>query len=241
MDKPIAMGHQPNYLPYLGFFDKVAKCDKFVIVDHVQYVKRGTFGWMHRNQIKTPNGPIWLSVPILSKHKYQQKICDARINNNIPWRRKHWRSIKLNYQKAPHFKKYSDFFEDLYSKDWYYLVDISEAIIKYVIKELGINVEVYRSSKMDYKFISEGTGVIIDLCKALNTDIYLSGIHGKDYLDFELLAQHNIKVLYQNYKHPVYNQLYGEFIPHMSIIDLLFNEGVKSLEIITKNQNLQEL
>lgn len=241
MKNNIAVGHQPNYLPYLGFFDKIARCNKFVIVDTVQYVKRGPFGWIHRNKIKTPAGELWLSVPILSKGKFEQKICDAEINNNICWQRKHWKSILINYHKSPYFKKYSDFFEELYLQKWIYLADINEAIIKFIIKILNIDVEIYRSSKMNYNFTGQGTGVIIDICNALGCDTYLSGIHGRDYLDIELLKKNNIKILFQNYNHPVYNQLHGQFIPYMSIIDLLFNEGDKSLKILTDNQIIEEL
>src|SRR3989338_6081487 len=96
-------GHQPNYIPYAGFFHKIVQAEAFVIVDNVQFVKRGPFGWIHRNKIRTQSGWDWLTVPVITKGKFSQKINETIIDNKMPWRRKHWKTIEFNYRKAPHF------------------------------------------------------------------------------------------------------------------------------------------
>ncbi|MEK6732136.1 MAG: WbqC family protein [Candidatus Omnitrophota bacterium] len=226
----ILSAHQPNYLPYIGFFNKVANCDVFAIWDTVQFVKRGTFGWINRNKIKTRKGWMWLTVPVFTKGKYDQLILDTRINNDIPWQRKHWKSICLNYNKAPYFNKYSDFFEDIYKKKWDRLADLNETIIRYILDIFGIKTRIVRCS--NFLLNSEGTSLIIDTCKKTGADTFLSGKHGKDYLDEEKFRGNSIKLIYQNFKHPCYKQLHGPFIENLSIIDLLFNEGPDSIKLL---------
>ena len=251
----IITGHQPNYLPYLGFFHKITMCDVFVIVDTVQYVKRGPFGWINRNKIRTPEGWIWLTVPVLSKGKYTQNIIDTMIDNAKPWEHKHWRSINLSYQKAPYFNLYKDFFQKLYETKWEKLADLNEAAIKYIISALGIKVEITKTSlieaeghasgqatgrsagRLDRSAVADnGTDLIIDMCKKLGADTYVHGKHGKDYIDPSKFADNNIKCIYQEFNHPVYHQVYEPFIPEMSIIDLLFNHGPESLSVLIGSQ-----
>lgn len=234
----ILSAHQPNYLPYIGFFNKIANCDVFAIWDTVQFVKRGPFGWQHRNKIRTKNGCIWLTVPVLTKGKFQQPIIETYINNSMPWQRKHWRSIYLNYSKAPYFNKYSGFFEEVYKKRWEKLADLSEAIIRYIVGILGIKTKIIKCS--DLMLNSHGTDLIIEACKKIGSDTFLSGKHGKEYLDEERFKENNIKLTYQNFKHPCYRQLYEPFIENMSVVDLLFNEGENSLKIIQMRPQLTE-
>ena len=226
----ILTAHQPNYLPYLGFFHKAATADVFAIWDTVQFVKGGPFGWQCRNKIRTKDGWTWLSVPMLSKGRYKQLISEAHINNDAPWRRKHWRSIYLNYKDALYFMKYSDFFEELYKREWDRLVDISEVIIRYLMEVLGIKPKVIKCS--DLGLHSQGTDLIIDVCKKIGADTFLSGKHGKDYLDEEKLRNNNIRLMYQDFTHPRYKQLYEPFVENLSVIDLLCNEGDASLSIL---------
>src|SRR3990172_12538461 len=109
---------QPGYLPWLGFFEQMYQVDLFVIYDEVQYDKRS---WRNRNRIRTVDGWCWLTVPVLAKGLFEQKVPEVRINNNLPWRRKHWKSLHVNYKKAPYFRKYADYFEDVYKRDWEFL------------------------------------------------------------------------------------------------------------------------
>ncbi|MDD5084849.1 MAG: WbqC family protein [Candidatus Omnitrophica bacterium] len=231
----ILTGHQPNYLPYLGFFHKIAMSDVFVIVDTVQFVKRGTFGWMHRNKIRTPDGWQWLSLPVLSKGKFTQSILEAKINNATPWRRKHWKTIEQNYKNAPYLPKYAEFFRNAYEKEWEYFAPLSESIIRFLIKALDIKVDILKASELGVSPKNEGNGtdLIIELCKKTKADTYLHGPHGRDYINEAKFKENSIKCVYQSFEHPVYNQLYEPFIPNMAIIDLLFNHGEKSLAILT--------
>ena len=227
----ILAGHQPNYLPYLGFFHKIYHCDLFVIVDNVQFVKRGTFGWMNRNQIKTVSGPIWLTVPVLVKGKFHQMIQETKINHELPWGRKHWKSLTANYSKAPHFSSYADFFEEIYTRrTWENFSDLSAAIILYLMQALGIQKPVKTSSELGAS--GKGGELILDLCEKAGADAYLHGKHGKDYIEEAKFKQKNIRCLYQEFEHPVYRQQFGDFIPNMSVIDLLFNHGKESLDIL---------
>lgn len=227
----ILTGHQPNYLPYLGFFHKLAYSDVFAIVDNVQFVKRGTFGWMNRNRIRTKDGWMWLTVPVLTKGKYHQLIIETKINNDLPWARKHFNAIYHNYHTAPYFKKYSGFFEDIYKRRWDNLVDLNIEIILYIIKELGVKIKkIVKCSDIGVK--GKASEYVIDICKRLNADTYLSGLHGKDYLDEKLFLEENIKLSYQEFVHPVYKQQFEGFVPGLSVIDLLFNCGPESLGIL---------
>lgn len=232
----ILAGHQPNYLPYIGFFHKAANCDVFALWDSVQFVKRGTFGWINRNKIKTHKGWMWLTVPVLTKGKYTQLIMDTHINNDISWQKKHWKSIYLNYNKAPYFSKYSDFFKQIYQKKWDRLADLNETIIKYIIDIFEIKVKIIRCS--NFLLNSDGTALIIDVCKETGADTFLSGTHGKDYLDEAEFKKNNIKLIYQNFEHPCYNQLHGPFIENLSIIDLLFNEGPGSINCLCRQKKI---
>ncbi|MBI4834012.1 MAG: WbqC family protein [Planctomycetes bacterium] len=226
----IISGHQPNYLPYIGFFHKASLCDKFVIVDNVQYVKRGPFGWINRNKIRTSEGWQWLTVPVLSKGKYTQNITDTMIDNSKPWQHQHWRAISLAYQKAPYFKEHKEFFRKIYETRWEKLPELSEAIIKYLVNALGIKAEFTRSSSIGAQ--GKGTDLIIDMCKRIGADAYIHGKHGKDYIDPDKFTDNNIKCIYQEFRHPVYKQVYEPFIEELSVIDLLFNCGPESLNIL---------
>src|SRR3989338_9424263 len=158
----ILSAHQPNYLPYIGFFHKMANSDIFAIWDTVQFVKRGTFGWMNRNRIKTQNGWMWLTVPVLTKGRYEQLIIDTCINNDLPWQRKHWKTIYLNYHKAVYFDKYSAFFEEFYKKRWEKFTDLSETAIRYIAEMLDIKTKIIKCS--DLMLNSRGTDLIIAVC-----------------------------------------------------------------------------
>jgi hypothetical protein len=226
----ILAAHQPNYLPYLGFFHKIAQADIFVILDNVQFVKGGKFGWMNRNRIRSKDGWIWLTVPVLTKGKFQQLIMDTQINNILPWGKKHFNALYHNYHRAPYFTKYSGFFEEMYKRQWEKFSDLSIEIIAYLIKELGIHVQIAKGSEIDA--CGKAADHVVNICKKLNADTYISGLHGKDYLDESLFLKENIKLSYQDFIHPVYKQQFAGFVPELSTIDLLFNYGPDSLDIL---------
>lgn len=214
--------HQPQYLPWIGYFDKIKKSDIFVILDNVQYKKRE---YQNRNQIRTKDGSLWLTVPVKTKSKYFQKIKEVEIDNTASWNQKHWQSIVSNYSKAEFFNKHRNFFDEVYKNNWIKLIDLNLHIINYMIEVFDIKTVIHFESEFD--ITTEKTDRIIDLCKKINADAYLSGTGGKNYLEEEKFSTNNIKLLYQEFKHPVYKQVYGEFMPYMSAIDLLFNTGSK--------------
>jgi len=223
--------HQPEYLPYIGFFHKLMNCDKFVLLDHVQFSKNL---FQNRNRIRTDAGEFFLTVPVFTKGKHGQSISEVQIDNKRNWQNKHWRSIELNYHKTEFFEEYKKNFEEIYSKKWETLTLLNENIIRYLANQLGINIEIVKSS--EFKPAGSKTDMLIDLCKKLNADTYLSGEGGRRYIDITKFEKNNLTHLYTNFKHPTYNQQFEPFIPNMSVIDLLFNHGSKtSREIIQKS------
>lgn len=221
---------QPGYLPYLGFFKKIQSSDIFVYLDDVQY-ERGD--WDNRNKIRTYEGSIWLTVPVLNK--FGQKLNEVNIANNQDWNKKHRLTIKTNYQKAPYFAKYWKKIDSILSKKWEKLIDLNLALIKYFNSELDLQTRTVKSSELQIN--SVGSQRLLDICKELGAKTYLSGEIGKNYLDEKIFRNEGIKVIYEKFKHPIYHQFHGEFIPNMSIVDLLFNEGENAREILLKSTN----
>ena len=223
----ILTAHQPAYLPWLGLLHKMAISDTYVYLDNVQFEKNS---FTNRNKIKSVNGPIWLTVPVSLKNHIKKTIKEIKIASNLDWRKKHWKSLYLNYKKTPFFNRYSDFFENIYKKQWYYLTDLNEYMLKWFLKEIGIKAKYYKASEINFKRYK--SDLVLDICKKLKADLYVSGAMGKDYIKEKNFSRESIKIYYQNYKHPQYSQLHGDFLPYMSIIDLLFNYGDKTLEIL---------
>ena len=229
----VLTGHQPNYLPYLGFFHKVALSDRFLIVDNVQFVKRGTFGWMHRNRIRTgsPQGWDWLSLPVLTKGRYTQKVSEAVIDPAVPWARKHWRAIEWNYRRAKYFKEYGAEFEALYEKPWKAFCELACALIELLLRLVGIPRTCDRTSALGVT--GESTGLVLQMCRATGADTYLSGVHGRDYLDASEFSRAGVRLEFQDFTCPEYPQCWpGAFVPNLSVIDLLFNCGPDSRKVL---------
>lgn len=220
--------HQPEYLPWLGFFDRIAESDIFIILDDVGYQKNG---FINRNKIKTAQGWQWITVPVKGRSP-NQKINEVLIDNQSDWREAQLRSLKFNYSKAPYFGEYSDFFEAVFKKDWELICDLDIYLIENIIAFLGLKTKIEKYSDMNLKGVQ--TERLVDICKKFGADTYLSGPGGKEYMDLGKFEEENIKVVFQEFKHPEYSQQFMKagFIPCLSIIDLLFNCGEKSLEII---------
>jgi len=223
--------HQPEHLPWLGFFDKMRQCDIFVLLDNVQYQHKY---FQNRNKIRSSNGETWLNVPVLTKGRREQLINEVEIDNReVRWREKCWGSISLNYQKAPFFERYRNSFKNLYEKEWYLLFDLNAFIITYIARELNLNVKLVKASELQVS--GSGERLILDICKELGAKTYISGVSGiagrGKAFESEFLKE-GIEVVYQEFRHTTYHQVYQPFLPNMSIIDLLFNEGLRSLAII---------
>ncbi len=224
----ILAAHQLHYLPWLRYFHKIAACDTFVVLDNVQFNKNG---WQNRNKIKTQAGESILTVPV--RQKFQQLISEVKIDTAQPWRRKHWGALQSNYQKAPYFKDHAPFFQELYEKSWENLNDLNYEILFYLLKVLGVKARVIRSSELSLN--GEATERLVALCKELGARSYLTGAYAVQvYLDQALFKQEGIELLFQEFECPHYPQLYPEvgFVPELSLVDLLFNCGPKSLETL---------
>jgi hypothetical protein len=220
--------HQPQYLPWLGYFDKIAGCDIFIFLDNVQFKKNE---WQNRNKIKTDQKWQWLSVPVI--HKFGQRINEVEINNTVRWGKKHLQALATNYSKTPFFKEHLDFFEKTYKREWKRLLDINLHLIHYLVKALGLSNKKFRMAS-EYQSREGPTERLVDLCKLVGADIYLSGQDGAKYLDLDEFKKEGIQVVFQSYKHPLYPQLFGDFEPYLSVVDLLFNCGPESLSILRK-------
>jgi len=222
---------QPMYLPWMGYFGLIDVADVFVFYDDVQFVERS---WQRRNKIKMPNGNwIWLTVPVIKK--FGEKINEVRINNDINWSEKHWKSIRHAYSQAPYFKDYADIFEELYKRKWEYLVDLNVTIIKKISEILGFNhTKFIFSSKLNVE--DEKTDRLINILNKIGADEYISGPAAKVYIEPEKFKKAGIKLYWFEFNHPIYPQLYGDFISHLSVIDLLFNVGDKSLNVIGEGE-----
>lgn len=220
---------QPGYLPWLGFFEQLHRSDVFVIYDDVQYDKNG---WRNRNRIKTANGPQWLTVPVSVDYSTRPPIHTVRINNDTDWRRKHLLSIRQNYSQALFFRDYIGVFEEIFSRPWDLLADLDLHLIVTLAGLLGMeNKRIVRSSALGVP--GQRVERLIAICKNLGADTFYEGAAGRDYIPAGEFEAQGIRLEFQDYKHPVYNQLYGEFIPQMSVIDLLFNCGPEALDILT--------
>lgn len=231
----ILSAHQPSFLPWLGFFHKIYLSDVFLILDDTQFEKNS---FTNRNKIKGSNGLFWLTVPVKLKGHIQKKITDIEICDNKIWLRKHLMAIENSYSKARYFKRYIPFFQDCYSQEWHSLAELNEHVLRWLLKELGIPTEVKRMS--DFKFCEKKSDLIIEICQHFNADVYVFGALGKNYADMEKFNQNNIKVYFQEYKHPIYAQPYGSFIPNLSIIDLLFNCGAGAYDILVSGNITKE-
>ncbi|MCK9376420.1 MAG: WbqC family protein [Syntrophobacterales bacterium] len=219
--------HQPLYLPWLGLFDRIYQCDLFILLDNVPYSKNY---FLNRNKIRTKDSWIWLTIPVLFKGNTGILINDIKIDNRQDWRKKHWLSIYYSYRNSPHFNKYSEFFEGFYKKEWVYLAEATDCIFSYLLAELDIKTPIKMASSLDVRGKKEE--LILNICEHLKADNYLSGPDGRNYLHLDLWNEKHIKVQFHDYLHPQYPQPDGEFLSHLSVIDLLFNCGPESLNIL---------
>lgn len=223
----ILSAHQPHYLPWLPYCCKIAKSDHFVLADDVQYK---TNNFINRTRIKNTRGAQWLTVPVLTKGKRSQLIKEVKIVNERNWRRIHRQSIFVNYKHAPFFDHYFHLFDQLYQKSWTYLLDLNVATIELLQHCLHLSTPSVLSSDLSHS--KDRNQRIIDMVTELNCNIYLSGPSGKKYLDQVQFKNAGINIFFSDYKQQTYRQQFGEFIPNLSALDLLFNEGDKALTIL---------
>ena len=220
----VAAGHQPNYLPWLGFFDKIRRSDKFIIEDNVQFERQG---YTNRNRILTSDGVRWLSVPI--EHANGPLLINQVhiANNSEPnWGHRHWLTIKHSYCKTPYWNDLSGFFEETYEREWELLIDLNMHLIKGIMNILEIDKTLVMSSSLAAK--GRKTDLIVAQCKEVGADVQLAGNGCKNYIEQSLFEQQGIKLIFQDFIHPTYPQANSvDFVPNLSVVDYLFNNGTK--------------
>ncbi len=211
---------QSNYLPWKGYFDLAAAVDEFILFDDMQYTRRD---WRNRNQIKTPNGLQWLTVPVLAKGKYHQRIRDTEIDNS-DWAASHWKTLQLNYRRAAHFDEVAAWLEPLYLQSHQVLSPMNRLFIEAINRYLEIDTVVTNS--WDYDLVEGKTERLISLCEQAGAEEYVSGPAARDYTSVDEFSARGIKLTWFDYSgYPQYPQLWGEFTHHVSILDLLFMCG----------------
>lgn len=218
---------QPRYLPWLGYFHRIVVSDLFIYLDTVQYSPRD---WENRNKVKTDRGWVWLSVPVNAG--YCARIPEVLVNNGQPWARKHWNTIRTYYGRAPYFSSYAERLRGIYEDQmWQSLTALNTSLTHRLCECLDLSGARFAMAS-DIGVEGHGSTLILNLCKAMGATVYLSGSEGRNYLDEAAFADAGIRCVYQDYAHPLYPQLYGSFQPHMAVVDLLFNCGPKSLEVL---------
>jgi len=223
--------HQANYFPYPGFFHKINQADVFVIQDDIKFVNKIT----NRNKIISSSGYTWINVPIKKGHQ-SLPIMDVKINNEISWKKINFKKVCAGYNKAKFFHLYKDFFENLYKKEWNNIFDLNFETIKQVLIWLNIKTKIVIESELDVS--GQHTERLVNVCKKLGADTYISGIGGKKYLDEKLFEKNKIILKYQNYNPIKYTQhMSKSFIPNLSIIDLLANAGSESGKLLNESKN----
>ena len=211
--------HQPNYLPYPGFFHKVNHSDVLIVQDVTKFDER----FSNRNKIISSTEWTWLTVPIKKNHK-EYLLKDVQIFNDLKWNKIHRKKLESAYNKSNFFNKYNTDLNLILEQKWEMLLELNMAIIKKIFDWLKIKTKIVYESEIGIE--GEATNRLINICKAVNADVYLSGDMGHDYLNEELFKQNEIELRYQNYTPKQYNQILSrEFIPNLSIIDMLSNIG----------------
>ena len=212
---------QGNYIPWKGYFDLIAAVDEFILYDDVQYTRRD---WRNRNQIKTPQGVQWLTVPTLVKGKYLQKIRETEIDGTA-WAQVHWKTLTQNYRHAPHFDEIAEWLAPFYLERTYsHLSPLNRRLIESVCSYLEI--ETVITNSCDYALIDGQTERLADLCIQAGGTDYVSGPAARDYIDEQMFENRGVHLTYFDYDaYPEYPQLWGEFRHGVTVLDLLFNCG----------------
>jgi len=219
---------QPTYLPWLGYFDLIDLVDVFVILDSVQFNRRS---WQQRNRIKGHDRLLWLTVPVLSKGRGDQLIHEVEIERSTNFQENHIKTIKHFYAKAPFFSLYIDELSSILLKRHQFLADLKFELIVWLCERLGIKSQLVRSSSMDVR--GKKVEILINICKVLGAARYLSAEGSRKYIEEDnLFDLKGIDLMYHAYQHPDYRQINGDFVPYLSVLDLLFNEGPSSLSVI---------
>ena len=225
----IVTTHQPIFLPWPGLFFKAMKADCIVLLDDVQFPQGR--GWVNRNRLKNEQGELWLTVPVWKKGRGLQIIREVEICNETEWRKKHLQGIRQSYANAPYLKEYFPILESIYRENNRLLIELNLNIIKFFWGALALKTELYLQSELGVA--GKGTELIINICKHLQADTYMTFPIVEKYLDIFQMDQSGIQIKFSSFHPPVYPQLWGEFIYNLSTLDMLLNCSEKSRDIIS--------
>jgi hypothetical protein len=230
MNKKSAIITQSNYIPWKGYFDSIRQVDVFIVYDDMQYTKRD---WRNRNLIKTPQGLKWLTIPVEVKGKYFQKIKDTKVAEKN-WNLSHWEIIKQNYKTARSFNQVSELIESIYRNcNFDFLTDVNVHFINAICEHFNIKTEIRFSS--EFQLADDKTERLVNICADLQVTDYYSGPSAQAYMEVDKFNEKNVEVHYWNYNdYPEYQQVYGDFEHGVSIIDLLMNEGLDSIQFLNR-------
>ena len=226
----IVSAQQPYFAPYAGFFQKALLSDILVLMDSVQFPQGTT--WLTRNRFKNDQGALWITIPVWKKGLGLQRINEVRIYKEGRWARKAIISLKSAYAKAPFFEDHVEFLESLLDEVPNKLIDLNVAVIRYILEQLGIQVEISLLSHLEID--SKEPALSIEVAKHLGATHFLAQNSAKKYLDKEGFEKEGIELIFFNPRAPVYPQLWGNFLPNLSCLDLLFNCGPKSSQVIRR-------
>ncbi len=219
--------HQPQYLPWAGYLDKIDQADVFVLLDTVQF-KKGE--WQNRNRIKTAAGWQWLTVPV--RHDHGQTIAEVRIDPERPnWSRKHREALKTNYGATPWYERVRERLEPVWEQEWTALASLNRATIEVLVDLMGITTPLHWASELG-PASEQPDERLIHICDILGADTYLAGAGGPDYMELSRWEQAGVQVVVQAFVHPEYDQPFGGFLPAMSAVDLLCNCGPEALALL---------
>lgn len=222
--------HQPHFLPWLGYLDKIDRADLFVVLDTVQFKKNE---WQNRNKVRTSQGWQWLTVPV--RHNFGQTLNQVDINQDAEWRAKHLRAVKLHYGRAPYLDQYLDGLREIYQRSWERLADLNLAVIRWLLKAFGISTPIQLASEMRLR--QEPTDRLIDICRAVGATHYLAGAGAHAYMNVPRFQESGVMLEVQEFKHPVYRQCYEPFLPGMAALDVLLTYGGEALQILRSTRS----
>ncbi|HUW93592.1 MAG TPA: WbqC family protein [Bacteroidales bacterium] len=218
--------HQPNFIPWAGYFYKISISDAFVIADDLDYSRKS---YINRNRIKTPEGSEWLTLPV-KKMPLGTPINEIEIScaDDVS---KLLKTVKSCYARAAYFKMFFEKFEEAMWSGGSNLSEINIALINLVLRELKIETPIYRTSALS-EIAAGSTDRIISICRAFGADTYISGLGGQNYQSAELMKANGIECRVYKFRHPEYSQLWGKFEANLSVIDLIFNCGPDAERIL---------
>ncbi|MCG8608136.1 WbqC family protein [bacterium] len=223
----ILAAHLPSYFPNLDFFYKVANADVLVLADDLQYPKHGV---VNRGKIKTACGLDWLTVPVFTKGFGPQELRHIRINSEQNWRRKHWKTIIVNYKYAAYFEEHEEFLAGIYQRSWLWLLELNQSLIEYFVQYLGIKTEVVLSSRLQVRARKQEW--IFEAMAKTGAQTYLVESGYADYLKPRYFESRGVELCFFEPRMHRYYQQFGTFLSGLSILDLILNEGANSLPII---------